>query len=430
MWRTHHAGDRARPARDSRTPDVPVQRTRDEYARWRCLVLGGAQVVAALTGMNVYAATFLIPAVVAAYVIAGGLRSTIIAYMHSVILFVAILGFWFLIAVRSELIGSHGRVYDLLQEASREMPIARNTDGSCLAFRSVGGLVFAIDVFVSGFTTVWLDQAYWQRAIASRPETSVTAYFLDGIAWHPIWLCNSHGSRVTTGHILLWGRMSTVAAVVAPWPGFACSVSAMKRSGAINVEATGDGTNAVAGNLASFDVGIVSAVVLSYLFPKRYPCVDAQVAPGIEGVTPTPQEDAVQPSKALDGYEKGTPAPAKNEIVEFVHDKQIEPMNPILVHKAERLAQGASIAVILIAVILVPFTLFGTSYVYSKPFFTGRVVVSLIWIWASANICVVYTVVESAGALGDISRGLWMDMKALMGVNEKLADQCRLIISS
>jgi Na+/proline symporter len=44
-----------------------------------CLVLGGSQVVAAMTGMNVYAACFLIPIVVAAYVIAGGLRSTFIA---------------------------------------------------------------------------------------------------------------------------------------------------------------------------------------------------------------------------------------------------------------------------------------------------------------------------------------------------------------
>jgi Na+/proline symporter len=46
-----------------------------------CLVLGGSQVVSAMTGMNVYAACFLIPLVVAAYVIAGGLRSTFIAVM-------------------------------------------------------------------------------------------------------------------------------------------------------------------------------------------------------------------------------------------------------------------------------------------------------------------------------------------------------------
>lgn len=43
------------------------------------LVLAGSQIVAALTGMNVYAACFLIPIVVGAYVIVGGLRSTFIA---------------------------------------------------------------------------------------------------------------------------------------------------------------------------------------------------------------------------------------------------------------------------------------------------------------------------------------------------------------
>ena len=42
------------------------------------LVLGGSQVVEALSGMNAYAAIFLIPAVVVAYVLFGGLRSTFI----------------------------------------------------------------------------------------------------------------------------------------------------------------------------------------------------------------------------------------------------------------------------------------------------------------------------------------------------------------
>lgn len=153
-----------------------------------CLVLGGSQVVAALTGMNVYAACFLIPLVVAVYVIAGGLRSTFIAdYIHTVILFIAIFVFGFLMYATSDLVGSPGKLYDLLIEASERMPIAKNAgDGSYLAFRSVDGLVFAIDLLAAGFSTVWLDQAYWQRAIASRPETSVRAYILGGIAWYGI----------------------------------------------------------------------------------------------------------------------------------------------------------------------------------------------------------------------------------------------------
>ncbi len=120
-----------------------------------CLVLGGSQVVAALTGMSVYAACFLIPIVVGAYVIAGGLRSTFIAdYVHTVVLFVASFVFEFLMYATSDLVGSPGRLYDLLLEASKTMPIPGNVDESYLSFRSVDGLVFAIDLFAAGFSTV------------------------------------------------------------------------------------------------------------------------------------------------------------------------------------------------------------------------------------------------------------------------------------
>lgn len=40
------------------------------------LLLGGSAVVTALTGMNVYAAIFLIPLGVCVYVVLGGLRAT------------------------------------------------------------------------------------------------------------------------------------------------------------------------------------------------------------------------------------------------------------------------------------------------------------------------------------------------------------------
>lgn len=152
-----------------------------------CLVLGGSQVVAALSGVNVYAACFLIPLVVGAYVIAGGLRSTFIAdYAHTVILFAAIFIFGFTLYCTSDDVGSPGRFYELLQEASAKMPIAGNRDGSYLTMKSNNGLVFAIDLLVAGFSTVWLDQAYWQRAIASQPETSVKAYLFGGMAWYGI----------------------------------------------------------------------------------------------------------------------------------------------------------------------------------------------------------------------------------------------------
>lgn len=152
-----------------------------------CSVLWGSQAVAALSGVHVYAACFLIPVVAAAYVIAGGLRSTFIAdYTHTAILFAAIFVFGFSIYSTNPVVGSPSRFYDLLMDASAAMPIAGIMRGVISRLRVMGGLVFAIDLFVVGFSTVWLDQAYWQRAIASRPETSVKAYIFGGVAWYGI----------------------------------------------------------------------------------------------------------------------------------------------------------------------------------------------------------------------------------------------------
>jgi len=44
------------------------------------LLLGGSAVVTALTGMNVYAAIFLIPLGVCVYVVLGGLRATFLCW--------------------------------------------------------------------------------------------------------------------------------------------------------------------------------------------------------------------------------------------------------------------------------------------------------------------------------------------------------------
>lgn len=50
------------------------------------LLLGGSAVVNALTGVNIYAASFLIPLGVIVYTLAGGLKATFLAsYVHSVI---------------------------------------------------------------------------------------------------------------------------------------------------------------------------------------------------------------------------------------------------------------------------------------------------------------------------------------------------------
>lgn len=124
---------------------------------------------------------------VCVYVILGGLRATFLCdYSHTLILMVIILYFMFNAYATGDLIGSPSRMYDLLQKAAAERPVAGNSDGSYTTLKSNYALIFGVIQLCSGSGTVFLDQAYWQRAIASRPTTAVKAYILGGLAWFAI----------------------------------------------------------------------------------------------------------------------------------------------------------------------------------------------------------------------------------------------------
>ncbi|KAJ7741924.1 solute symporter family transporter [Mycena maculata] len=151
------------------------------------LLLGGSAVVTSLTGMNVYAAIFLIPLGVCVYVVLGGLRATFLCdYSHTMILMIVMLYFMFSVYTTNPLIGSPAAMYSLLKEAAIKRPVVGNLDGSYLTMKSNFALVFGIIQLCSGSGTVFLDQAYWQRAIASRPTSAVRAYLLGGMAWFAI----------------------------------------------------------------------------------------------------------------------------------------------------------------------------------------------------------------------------------------------------
>lgn len=124
---------------------------------------------------------------VCAYVILGGLRATFLCdYSHTLILMIIILYFMFDAYATNSLIGSPSAMYDLLKKATAQRPIEGNQDGSYVTLKSNFGLVFGVIQLCSGSGTVFLDQAYWQRAIASQPSTAVKAYILGGIAWFAI----------------------------------------------------------------------------------------------------------------------------------------------------------------------------------------------------------------------------------------------------
>ena len=151
------------------------------------LVLGGAAVVNALTGINVYIAAFLIPVGVIAYTLFGGLKATFLAeYFNTAFIFVVVLIFVSAIYFTNDEIGGISGMFEKLSDAAVMSPVEGNAAGSFLTLASVGALIFGIINIVGNFGTVFVDQSYWQRAIASRPRSVVPGFLVGGLAWFAI----------------------------------------------------------------------------------------------------------------------------------------------------------------------------------------------------------------------------------------------------
>jgi SSS family transporter len=167
------------------------------------LLLGGAATVEALTGLRYEWASFFIPWGVILYTASGGLQATFLAsYIHTVIIFGVLVTMVFYVYIKTY---SSDDIYDFLQTTisytSEECaaiyegyepgkfacgPVDGNKDGSYLTMLSSGGLMFGIINIVGNFGTVFVDQSYWQSAIAARPASAARGYVLGGICWFAI----------------------------------------------------------------------------------------------------------------------------------------------------------------------------------------------------------------------------------------------------
>jgi SSS family transporter len=139
------------------------------------IILGGAITLNQLTGMNLYLAAFLIPLSFTIYTMIGGLKASFIAdYLHTVILFLVLAVFGVAIY--------HKFGITPIYEGLHRLPESKQM----LTMASIPGLMFGIINIVGNFGTVFVDQAYWQRAIASTDQAASKAFIYGGLAWFSI----------------------------------------------------------------------------------------------------------------------------------------------------------------------------------------------------------------------------------------------------
>ena len=108
------------------------------------MIVGAAAAVTSLTGMNIIAATYLLPAGVVIYTYFGGLRATFLTdYIHTFIIMIILVWFTIKILVMKE-VGSIGALYDMVKPLGKDYPVAGNYEGSYLTMTSDESVYFGI----------------------------------------------------------------------------------------------------------------------------------------------------------------------------------------------------------------------------------------------------------------------------------------------
>ncbi|KXT08359.1 hypothetical protein AC579_9938 [Pseudocercospora musae] len=154
------------------------------------LLTGGSAVATSLCGVPTAAGCFLLPVGVVLYTMFGGIKATFLTdYVHTVVILIIIFTFAFTAYATGQQLGSPGAVYDALMAATERHPVEGNAGGSYLTMRSKEGAIFFVINLIGNFGTVFLDNGYYNKAIAASPIHALPGYIAGGLSWFAIpWL--------------------------------------------------------------------------------------------------------------------------------------------------------------------------------------------------------------------------------------------------
>ena len=106
--------------------------------------------------------------------------------MHTVVILVIIFVFAFSAYATNAVAGSPGKIWELLIDAAERHPVPGNKDGSYLTMQSHEGAIFFVINIVGNFGTVFLDNGYYNKAIAASPVDALPGYVMGGLSWFAI----------------------------------------------------------------------------------------------------------------------------------------------------------------------------------------------------------------------------------------------------
>ncbi|HHT9104356.1 MAG TPA: sodium:solute symporter family protein [Candidatus Wujingus californicus] len=142
------------------------------------VILGGALALNILTGINVKIAVLVIPLAFCFYSSITGLRGSIVTdYLQVAIILIIGLGLSVIFYYKYGDFGICNMVENF------------HDKGKFINITSYSGIMFGIVNTIGNFGTVFLDQTYWQRAIAVNYKSAGSCFLTAGLVWFAIPLC-------------------------------------------------------------------------------------------------------------------------------------------------------------------------------------------------------------------------------------------------
>jgi urea-proton symporter len=209
---------------------------------------------------------------------------------------------------------------------------------------------------------------------------------------------------------LLWKDQNWIAAALSPVLGLIVSliawlVTARNDCGGLTVECTGSNYPMLAGNVAALLSPVVFIPILTYAFGRQnYDWVSmTQIRLGDDtDIAAAAHIDL----ELVPGYHKpsttdaATAAAATEAEAEQVHLK-----------KSAFIARTVTVVMSLILLVLWPMPLYGSSYIFSKKFFTGWVTVGIIWLFCSTACVGVFPLWQGRKTMAHTVKSMWADMR-------------------
>ncbi|ELT93697.1 hypothetical protein CAPTEDRAFT_226021 [Capitella teleta] len=147
----------------------------------------GTRIISVLTeGLSTELTSVILAIAVGLFTVVGGLGGAIYVsfFATAIIMIVALVffadAFFDPLSRKEQLYGSWEKFWEVAQCGHVDL---QNEGGSIVTFLSRDGMLQGIIVILSGFTSVFVNQSYWQVAVAAKPGTAVWGFLAGGIIW-------------------------------------------------------------------------------------------------------------------------------------------------------------------------------------------------------------------------------------------------------